>query len=199
MKNQGTKWVLGVDPGFNNTGAVLRLVHEKTVMEAACWRNEETHQWPVMRSMSICIPMIETLLAWIQKYSIDFLEVCVEEPIYSGNPKVLMMQMSLYLMIQIYVYDYLAPHLQELYLTTVNNKTSKSKLAHNGNATKQDMINASPWANDDEVTYNQAHTLADAYAHSLSALKEQYPLHKLRQYMVPANYVLDTPDEENTC
>lgn len=199
MKNQGTKWVLGVDPGFNNTGAVLRLVHDKAVVEAACWRNEETQQWSVLRSMSICIPMIETLLGWVQKHDIDFLEVCIEEPIYNNNPKILMMQMSLYLMIQIYVYDYLVPHVQELYLTVVNNKTSKSKLAHDGNATKQQMIAASPWAGDKDVTHNQAHTLADSYAHSLSALTEQYPLHKLKQYMVAANYVMDTPDEEDVC
>ena len=182
-----TKWVVGIDPGFGGTGAVLRLMDSQTVVQSAIWRNDETHDWPVRRAMSICIPMMETMLNWLMAHDIRHLEVCLESPIYNGNPKVLMIQMSLFVMIQSYVYDYLVPHVDTLYLSIINNKTSKSKLAHNGNATKAQMIAVSPWANFKKqgLAYWQAHTLADAYAHSLSGRTEEYALHALPQYIAP--------------
>lgn len=167
---------------------MLRLADSRDVAEAVCLRNEETNEWDITRSTSIAIPMMEYCLAWIFKYDIESLEVCIESPVYNNNAKVLMMQMSLFTIIQLYVYDYLVPHLKSLYLTVVNNTTSKKKLAHDGKATKEAMIKASPWAGRKDISYNQKHTLADAFAHSLSADAEQHKLHLIEQYAVEANY-----------
>lgn len=180
--------MLGVDPGFGNTGAILRLADERKVRAAVCWSNDETRDWYILRAMSIAIPMMEQCLAWINEHDIECLEVCIEEPIYSNNPKILMIQMSLFAMVQIYVFDYLVPHVPEIYLTIVNNKTSKRLLAHDGNADKAAMIKASPWSDRKDLTFSQLHTLADAYAHSLSAETEQWALHNLTQYAVAPNY-----------
>ena len=182
------KWVLGIDPGFGNTGAVLRLVDEQEVVDAACWYNDNVHDWNVLRAMSIAIPLIERAVALVQENGVECLEVCIEYPVYNGNAKVLMSQMTLYTLLQVYVYDYLVPLVPEVYLSTVNNRTSKKLLAHDGSADKQAMIEASPWAGCDDLTYSQLHTLADSYAHSLSAGRQEWALHKMPQYMVEANF-----------
>lgn len=182
------KWVIGCDPGFGNTGVVLRLADELKVRAAVCWRNEETQDWYVLRAMSIAVPMMERCLSWIYEHDIECLEVCIEEPVFNRNPKNLMVQMALFAMIQMYVYDYLVPHVPELYLTLVNPKTSKRLLAHDGKADKHAMIKASPWTDREDISYDTKHTLADAFAHGLSAEKEQFALHNMPQYMVEANY-----------
>jgi Holliday junction resolvasome RuvABC endonuclease subunit len=182
------KWVLGIDPGFGNTGAVLRLADSRKVHAARCWLNDEVQDWYVLRAMSIAIPMMEQCLAWITEYDIECLEVCIEEPVFNKNPRNLMVQMALFALIQAYVYDYLVPHVPEVYLTLVNPKTSKRLLAHDGNAKKDAMVKASPWYKHPEANQSQREALADAFAHSLAAETQQFALHNLNQYMVEANY-----------
>jgi Holliday junction resolvasome RuvABC endonuclease subunit len=180
-------WSLGVDPGFGNTGVVLRLAGDNKVVGEACWLNDQSSDWEIRRAASICIPMMETVLAWIDKHDIRVLEVSLENPIYNGNPRTLMVQMALYTMIQVYIYDYLLPHLEELYLTLVNNKTSKKLLTQDGGADKDKMIKHSPWVGT-KLTFSQKHTLADSYAHSLSSGRRELALHKMPQYAVGSNH-----------
>lgn len=185
------QWVVGIDPGYGHTGAVLRRVEEPEPVAWACWSNDSTQEWPTMRAMSIAFPLVETVIGWILEHDIEDLEICIEYPIYNGNPRVLMIQMSLYDMIQAYVYDYLRPHVERLWVSEINNKTSKSKLAHDGKADKKAMIAASPWADykSHGLTYVQAHTLADSYAHSLSAGLRERRLHAMDQYSVVPSLV----------
>jgi Holliday junction resolvasome RuvABC endonuclease subunit len=187
--NQPSKWVLGIDPGYGNTGVVLRLASDKGTTAAVCWRNDNVGEWDVLRAQSICIPMMEQVLAWVGKYDIEELEVCVETPFLNRNPGTMIVQMYLFVLLQAYVFDYLVPIVPQVYLTIVHNATSKSKLAHIKAATKSQMIQASEWADYKKrgLTYDQAHTLADAYAHSLSADSEQYDLSAMAQYMVEPN------------
>lgn len=187
-----------MDPGYGNTGAVLRLASEAATVDATCWRNENTHDWDVLRAMSICIPMMEQVLAWVEEHDIESLEVVIETPFLRAskgrlNPQVLMIQMSLFVMIQAYVFDYLVPIVPQVHLTIVHNATSKSKLAHDGKASKADMIAASQWKDFKAlgITLNQAETLADAYAHSLSAYVEQHDLTSMTQYIMPPNYTTE--------
>lgn len=151
----------------------------------------------MLRAMSICIPMMEQTLAWVDKYEIENLEVVIETPfLNTSNPGTLMVQMSLFVLLQAYVYDYLVPIVPQVYLSIVHNTTSKSKLAHDGKADKKAMINASEWKDYKEqgITFNQAHTLADAYAHSLSAYKQEYNLSQLAQYTVQPNFRMGGED-----
>lgn len=195
------KWTVGIDPGFGATGAVLRLVDGMEVVEHIVWSNDHTSDWPILRAMSITIPMMETILAWVDEHEIESLEVCLETPFLNmRSPQTLMIQMSLFVLVQSHVYDYLVPIVPEVYLTIVHNATSKSKLAHNGKADKPAMIAASPWADykNEGFTYNQAHTLADAYAHSLSAGTQQWALHEELQYMEePSCASMQAEVEEN--
>jgi hypothetical protein len=163
----------------------------------ACWENGETRDWPTLRAMSIAFPFAETAIGWILEYDIDNLEVCIELPFYNQNAKTLMLQMSLFDMLCSYTFDYLRPHTERLWLTTMHNATSKRALAHDGKATKQQMVAASPWSDFKAkgLTFLQAHTLADAYAHSLSAGQEEYPLHALEQYSV--EWTVRHPDEDS--
>lgn len=182
------KWVIGCDPGFGNTGVILRLADQRKVRAARCWLNDEVRDWYILRAMSIAIPMMEQCLAWIQEYDIECLEVCIEEPVFNKNPRNLMVQMALFALLQAYVYDYLVPHVPEVYLTLVNPKTSKRLLAHDGSADKTAMVKASPWHDSSDANQSQREALADAYAHSLAAETQQFALHNLHQYMVEANY-----------
>lgn len=152
-----------------------------------CFRNDvPTDEWDILRSEAICIPLIEQVVAWVSQFDIERLEVCLEVPFYAQNAQTLLKQMTLFVLIQKYVWDYLVPILDEVYLTIVNNQTSKAKLAFGG-ADKDDMIAASPWAKSN-LTYNQKHTLADAYAHALSGGRMTHALHDMSQYMVEANH-----------
>jgi len=185
------QWVVGIDPGYGHTGAVLRRVEEPEPVAWACWSNDCTQEWPTLRAMTIAFPLVSTVIGWILEYGIEDLEICIEYPVYTGNAKGLMVQMSLYDMIRAYVYDYLRPHTERLWVTEVNPTTSKSKLAHDGRADKKEMIAASPWAQYKEhgLTYVQAHTLADSYAHSLSAGLRERRLHAMDQYSVDPTLV----------
>lgn len=187
--SQPKKWVLGIDPGYGNTGAALRLASEDKTTAAVCWRNDNVGEWDVLRAQSICIPMIEQTLAWVNKYQIENLEVCIETPFLNRNPGTMIVQMYLFVLAQAYVFDYLVPIVDQVNLTIVHNATSKSKLAHIKNASKSEMIAASEWADYKQMglTYDQAHTLADAYAHGLSAYREQFDLTAMAQYMVEPN------------
>lgn len=168
---------------------MLRQADGREAVEAVCLRNGEVEDWHVLRAMSIAGPMMEHVVGWIAKHDIDVLEVCLESPVYNNNAAVLMVQMSLYTVIQMYVFDYLTPFLDKLYLTIVNNRTSKRLLAHDGKADKKAMIAASPWAERSDITYNQKHTLADSYAHSLAEGRQQWALHRMKPYAVEVNYV----------
>ena len=190
------KWVLGIDPGLGNTGAVLRLASEGKSKAGVCWRNENTHEWDVLRAQSICVPMMEQVLSWVDEYDIEDLEVCIETPFLNrnkrtgfSNPGTLMVQMYLFVLAQAYVYDYLVPVVPQVYLTIVHNATSKTKLTHNKSADKSEMIAHSEWKDykNEGLTFNQAETLADAFAHSLSAYKQQFDLSSMAQYAVSAN------------
>ena len=180
------QYALGVDPGYGGTGAVLRQVDEPEPIAWAMWESKKVNDWTTLRSMSIAVPLIETTLGWINEYGITELDFCIEYPVYNRNAGALMKQMSLYTMLQSYAWDYLRPNLTKLWLTEVNPNTSKSKLAHDGKAKKPAMIAASPWADYKKLglTFEQAHTLADAYAHSLSAEVHEHTLHRLDQYCV---------------
>ncbi len=181
--------MLGIDPGYGNTGAALRLASEDKTKAAACWRNENVGEWDVLRAQSICIPMMERTLAWVTEYDIQNLEVCIETPFLNRNPGTMIIQMYLFVLAQSYVFDYLVPLVDQVHLSIIHNATSKSKLAHIKSATKSEMIAASEWKDYKQMglTYDQAHTLADAYAHSLSAYREQYDLTAMAQYMVESN------------
>ena len=128
--------------------------------------------------MSIVVPMMEATLGWVVEHEINDLEVCIEYPIYNGNARVLMVQMSLFDLICQYSYEYLRPNVPKLWLTTVNNKTSKRLLTHDGKADKKAMVAASPWTRykSFDLTFVQAHTLADSYAHSLIAGQREWDL-----------------------
>lgn len=181
------KWVLGIDPGFGHTGAVLRSAQCAEPTAWACWENNEIRDWPVLRSLSIARPLVETVLELIDDYSVEELEVCIETPFYNHNARSLMLQMSLFSILCEHMYLYVRPHVVQLWLTVVHNRTSKKFLTQDGGADKNAMIAASPWAayKQYDLTHLQAHTLADAYAHSLSAGQEEYDLTAMQQYSVP--------------
>lgn len=168
---------------------MLRLASENETTAGACWRNENVGEWDVLRAQSICIPLIEQVLAWVDEHDIQNLEVCIETPFLNRNPGTLMTQMYLFVLVQATVFDYLVPIVPQVHLTIVHNGTSKSKLAHDKSASKQQMIKASEWKDykANGFTFNQAETLADSYAHSLSAYAEQHNLSELAQYAVHPN------------
>ena len=186
MKTKATRvpWAVGFDPGYGHSGAVLRRSDYPHPEAWSCWENDSTKDWVQIRAMSIAIPAMERIIGWVEEHKIEDLEFCIEYPIYNGNAKVLMTQMSLFDLVCTSVYDYLRPIVPHLYLTTVNNRTSKRLLAHDGMAKKPAMVGSSPWARYKSMglTFEQAHTLADSYAHSLVAGSKEFNLTHIEQY-----------------
>ncbi len=72
----------------------------------------------------------------------------------------------------------------ECWLSEVNPTTSKKVLTDNANANKDDMIARSPWSDwetsGELENFDEAHTLADAYAHSMTCGRRDIDLHTMR-------------------
>ncbi|KPK44908.1 MAG: hypothetical protein AMJ65_01685 [Phycisphaerae bacterium SG8_4] len=136
---------------------------------------------PCVRSLSLAAAICECLVGWIDLYKIQVMEVCLELPIYKGGVDTLTLQMRLLQDIEHGLMSVVEPALNTLYLTEVNNQTSKKLATGHGGATKAEMVEVSPFRNS---TYSRPtkEALADAWAHSLAA-KRQYNL--TRSQLVP--------------
>lgn len=183
---QSTRWIVGIDPGFTETGMVLRQESRpvKDVSSLATYTlDSKQGGWmvPCTRSISLASSICECLVGWIHLFKIQTLEVCLEMPIYNGGVDTLTLQMRLIQDIEHGLMSVVEPELRTLYLTEVNNATSKKLATGHGGAKKPEMVAASPFV-DAEYTTPTKQALADAWAHSLAA-KQQYNL--TRSMLVP--------------
>lgn len=194
-----TTYVVGIDPGFGMSGLVLRREDQRDTLAWALYQlGPERTKCGVLRSLSLSEAIIWKVADWIEEFEIKRLEVCIEEPVYNHNARTLMLQCRLLEDIEHGLFMYIAAQTEQLYLTEVNPRTSKRLLAHNGQANKQAMIAASPWAEYKKMgipNQQQAETLADAYAHSLAAGQEVYDLTAMRMIAVDATNEWSDNDE----
>jgi Holliday junction resolvasome RuvABC endonuclease subunit len=185
--NTKTRWVVGIDPGFGMTGVVLRQEKSREVVAWACYclPRENAPGAQVLRSASLAQAVADCISGWIIEHEISVLEVCIELPIYSHNAAILILQIRLFEDIEQAMAQMIVAQVEQLWLTEMYPATSKSLLAGNGAANKRQMILASPFAGLAEVQEIKE-AIADAYAHSLSAGKQQYDLTSMKMVVVEA-------------
>ena len=162
------KWTIGVDPGFGETGLVLRRGTEVTAWATlSCPPNGSAY----LRTSALAFRVCDIMMEWVAKYKIQRLDVAIETPIYNANPHSFELQWRLLHDIESNT-TLLA--VEDLWLTEVGPSTSKKLATGSGSASKIKIIYASPFADVliKETTGIQPHTLetlADAWAHSLAA------------------------------
>ena len=112
---------------------------------------------------------------------------------YKRNPATLMLQLRLLQEVETGLVMLVPSLCSRSWITEVNPSTSKKLLTGNGKAEKPQMVANSPWSNwkADGVlrNFDQAHTLADAWAHAMSAPVRQHDLNATR--LVANTMVLD--------
>ena len=166
----GTKWSIGCDPGFKETGLVLvKHVGSKRHVQAwatmACKPNGSHYK----RTEALSFAVIQWVEKWYRKYKIKAMDFAIETPFFSGNPKTFALQWRLIQEIEGIVASMYSSD-QSLWITEVGNKTSKALATGDGGATKSDMVEAAPECMYyEEMDPHTAETLADAWAHSLAA------------------------------
>lgn len=182
-----TRWVIGIDPGFGMTGLVLRREDSPEVVAWACYAlpREEAPDAQVLRSASLAQAVVDCASAWVLEHDIEELEVCIEQPIYNHNAKILMLQIRLFEDIEQALVQMIESEVTSLWITEMNPSTSKRLLAKDGKAGKREMIAASPFKDLPQVQAVKE-ALADAYAHSLSAGTRQYDITNMQMVVVEA-------------
>lgn len=182
-----TPWVLGIDPGFGMTGLVLRREDARDVVAWATYTlpRENAPELQMLRSVSLAQAIVDCVAEWIAEYDVRVLEVCIEQPIYNHNAKILMLQCRLFEDIERGLAEAIEPVLDQLWFTEVNPMRSKLLLAHDGSANKRAMIAASPFV---EAAHPQdvKEALADAFAHSLAGGTRQYDVSGMQLTIVQA-------------
>ena len=195
-KLQKELWVVGCDPGFTETGLVLRSL-DRPASDVAGYATyclgAEKGGWmiPALRAMSLAASIVECMVGWISLYKIGRMEACIEMPVYTGNPKTYMLQCRLIQEIESLMYRTLAPALRNFYLTEVNNATSKKLATGDSGAQKPAMVAASPFKDMEGIVKSTREALADAWAHSLAA-KKQWTITRSQLMYVPPKVIAPT-------
>lgn len=191
-----TLWIVGVDPGFTETGLVLRA-SDRPAFDVAGYATyclgAEKGGWmiPALRAMSLAASIVECMVGWISLYKIGRMEACIEMPVYNGNPKTYMLQSRLIQEIESLMYRALAPALRNFYLTEVNNATSKKLATGDGGAQKPAVVTASPFKDTEGLVKSTREALADAWAHSLVA-KQSWNITRSQLMYVPPKVIAPT-------
>lgn len=185
-----TKWTIGADPGFKETGLVLRRSHEVVAWSTfKCKPNGS----PYMRTTALAFAVIDRMMDWVRDYEIEALDVSVETPIYNSNARSFELQWRL---VQEIESNLALLTSRQLWLTEVGPTTSKRLATGNGKADKESIFAASPFGLEvlGQDLHTQ-HTLADAWAHSLAAWEGCADCTRVRL----DNYFNNLPDVKEIC
>ena len=190
-------WRVGIDPGFGMTGIVLTHDNSDPVAWAlhtlAPGRTSNSN----LRAQSLASNIVNTIIEWCDEHEITTLEIAIETPVYKMNAATLMLQMRLLQETETGISMLLPSCVPRVWLTEVNPTTSKRVLTKNPRAKKPQMVACSPWA-DWKATgeldnFDQAHTLADAYAHLQSSGTRQHDLQSMR--LIANTLIKDSTDD----
>lgn len=161
------QWSIGIDPGFGETGLVLR--HGTRVREfgvLSCRAGPP----PVSRTFALTQRVMDLVQQWVMRYKIRELDVAIERPIWNKNASAFELQWRLVQHLESSLYQ-IADTMQ-LWITEVSPGTSKKLATGNGGADKNEVAAASPFGPEDFPQGNTWTTLGDAWAHSLAAWTE---------------------------
>lgn len=204
-----TCWTIGVDPGFKETGLVLRRGNKEVEAWSTfqCRPNGSAY----MRTTALAFAVTDRMMDWVRDYKITHLDVAIETPIYNSNPRSFELQWRL---VQDIEANIVLLDVQELWLTEVGPTTSKHLATGDGSAKKHTIFAHSPFRTMrpsllipslvEEVfeaktlTPAETHTLyslSDAWAHSLAAWRGCKDCTRVRL----TNYSNNLPNVKEIC
>ncbi len=173
-------WRIGIDPGFGMTGVVLcRGASDPVAWELHSLEPGRASN-PNLRAQSLATNIVNCITTWVDTFGIAEVEIAIETPVYKNNAGTLMLQMRLLQETETGLMMLMPSFCKRVWLSEVNPTTSKRLLTGNPKAKKPEMVAYSPWSDwktdKSLANFDQAHTLADAWAHSLSAPERQHDL-----------------------
>lgn len=165
------RYALGIDPGFGEAGAVLRL--GDAVLEFTLLSDNYGPEYPtVLRAQAIAARLVGRVIKWVERHQIAELEAAVELPVYTSNADGFGKQYATVQAIEAALMQYVAPMLERFTLAEPIPSESKKAATGRGNAKKPEIYAASPFPDLPRMVAglkeDSLMTLGDAWAHSLT-------------------------------
>lgn len=164
------RWAIGIDPGFTETGVVLRRMGP-TLLDVVAHKVYRSSTGPCTfdRCERLALKVNKVIDTMIIKYGIRDLEIAIERPIYNQNPDTFEKQWRLFQHIMAYrKIGNVLLDIDRCAVVEVPPTTSKRLATGNGAADKDQIALASPFEHKSRARHTWW-TLADAWAHSLAA------------------------------
>lgn len=178
---------IGIDPGLTETGMVaIDDADEDKVLASATFSCTDTGSSDVRRVLSLAERIVDTLVEWLDKFDTDpsdedystlEVDISIELPVMGRkkgelrNPQAFAKQMRLIQEIETGILFRVAGECKECWVTEVYPATSKTMATNYGQASKEQILAASPFKDMTEVPLTTRKTLADAWAHALCTWK----------------------------
>lgn len=163
------KFIIGIDPGFTETGVVLYRDTDEGDVLAWCTYKSPVGRADAARAASLAEHIIADILLWVDTCGIKYLDVCIETPVFGRNVAGFGKQMRLIQEIESGLLFRLAGELKELWVTEIGPTQVKVLACNDGRASKGAIIRASPIGPDMGLKIETREALADAWAIGLGA------------------------------
>lgn len=163
------KHIIGIDPGFTETGVVLYSDDEEGILRWATFRCPAHGQASAARAASLADHVINEIVRWVEKHEVTHLDVCIEIPFLGRSVESYQKQMRVVQEIESGLLFRLSGELIELWVTELAPSQAKSLACNYGQATKDQVIAASPFATStpgtrEPLSNSTVEALADAWA-----------------------------------
>lgn len=163
----------GIDPGLTKTGmTAFPDADTSDILAWATFSCTGTKNPDLARVLSLASAVIDNMLRWIVEFKILDLDIGIELPILGRgrnrtvNPQAYAKQYRLVQEIESGIYYRVAPEVRECWVTEIYPATAKNLACNYGDATKAEIIEASPFIIDEPLDVLEA--IADAWAIGLS-------------------------------
>lgn len=166
------KYIVGADPGFGETGLVLYLDGaEDNILAWATFQCPPKGQSDAARAASLADHVINELVTWIERFDIQHIDICIEVPFMGKNVASFQKQIRVVQEIESGILFRLAGEVKELWVTEIGPTQAKRLATYNGQASKQEVIEASPFNRrpESKADLSTLEAIADAWAIGLAA------------------------------
>jgi hypothetical protein len=163
-------YTIAADPGVGETGLILLAPgSSRDVLEYAtfsCPPNGSAFG----RTMALSDQIAMRMGVWMDKYAVEYVDICIETPIWNKSPRSFELQWRLVQAIEMLLYMHAClADLKECWITEVPPTTSKRLATSDGGASKDRVAEFSPFERGDFKSVDTWRTLGDTWAHSLAA------------------------------
>ena len=160
-----TKHIIGIDPGFGETGVVLYTDATPDILDWATFSCPPHGQAAAARAASLAEHVLVELIKWVATYQITNLDVCIEIPFLKrGRVDSYQKQMRVVQELESGILFRLSSEVMELWVTEVSPTQAKLLACNYGQATKEQVVAASPFSAYPMDAQTTLEAVADAWA-----------------------------------